>query len=332
MCQRDKIEQGQSNDCQRVPGAALDKAIGELLVSMINSQNIDIAIAVRHELQTRLDEADRLRHHQVERCRYEADLARQRYMKVDPDKRYVAEVLEAEWNGKLRALDEAQSAYDTASESDATTLDHDHTAALGALAHDFSTIWEDASLASRDRKRMVRLLIEDVTLLKNTKVTCHIRFKGGTCKTLNLPLPQSAWEQRKTDPELVSAIDKLLDEYPDYQLAEILRKRGETSGTGQPLSAARVTRIRIVYRLPNRWTRLRKEGKLSAPEIAARLGVSSEKVRRCHEFGLLTGHEYRKGNYLYDDPGTDVAERIPQLKRHAHLTAAHATQEVQYAT
>lgn len=332
MCQRDKIEQGQTNDCQRVPGASLDKAIGELLVSMINSRNIDVAIAVRRELQMRLDEADRLRHQQVERCRYEADLARQRYMKVDPDKRYVAEVLEAEWNGKLRALDEAQSAYEAARESDVATLDHDHTAALGALTRDFSTVWQDASLTSRDRKRMVRLLIEDVTLLKDTKVTCHIRFKGGTCKTLNLPLPQSAWEQRKTDPELVSTIDKLLDEYPDYKLAGILAKRGGTSGTGQPLSPALVTRIRITYRLPNRWTRLRKKGKLSALEIAARLGVSSEKVRRCHQFGLLTGHEYRRGRYLYDDPGTDAVERIPQLRRHAHLTASHATQEVQYAT
>jgi ribosome-associated translation inhibitor RaiA len=114
MCQRDKIEQGQSNDCQRVPGAAIDKALGELLVSMINTQNMDIAVAVHRELQTRLDEADRLRHQQVERCRYEADLARQRYMKVDPDKRYVAEVLEAQWNEKLRGLEEAQSAYEAA--------------------------------------------------------------------------------------------------------------------------------------------------------------------------------------------------------------------------
>ena len=308
MCQRDKIELGQSNDCQRVPGAAIDMAIGELLVSMINSQNIDVAVAVRRELQTRLNEADRLRYQQVERCRYEADLARQRYMKIDPDKRYVAEVLEAEWNEKLRALDEAQKVYEAARERDALTLDHDHTAALKALVSNFSTVWEDASLTNRDRKRVVRLLIEDVTLLKDTKVTCHIRFKGGMCKTLNLPLPQPASAQRKTPPETVSAIDRLLDEYPDYKVAEILRKRRITSGTGKPFSHAMLTSIRIAYRLPNRWTRLRRQGKLSTPELAAKLGVSSEKVRRGHELGLLTGHEYRKRCYLYDDPEPDVVE------------------------
>jgi len=332
MCQRDKIEHGQSKDCQRIPGAAIDKAIGDLLVSMINNQNIDVAIAVRRELQSRLDEADRLRYQQVERCRYETDLARQRYMKVDPDKRYVAEVLEAEWNEKLRALDEAQSSYEAARERDASTLDHDHTAALKSLPRDFSAVWEDTSLANRDRKRMVRLLIEDVTLLKDTKVTCHIRFKGGSCKTLNLPLPRSAWEQRKTPPEVVTTIDELLNEYPDYKLVDILTERGLTSGTGKPFSPARVTRIRMTYRLPTRWTRLRQQGKLSAPEIARRLGVSNEKVRRCREFGLLTGYEYRKGYYLYDDPGPDVIERIPQLKKNAHLIATHTTEEVQYAT
>ena len=331
-CQRDKIEQGRTNDCQRIPGAAIDKAIAELLVSMINSQNVDVAIAVSRELQTRLDEADRLRYQQVERCRYEADLARQRYMKVDPHKRYVAEVLEAEWNEKLRALDEAQISYEAARERDALTIEDDHTAALKSLPRDFSAVWEDASLANRDRKRMVRLLVEDVTLLKDTKVTCHIRFKGGTCKTLNLPLPKSAWELRKTAPEVLTAIDELLNEYPDYKLAEILTKRGMMSGTGKPFSSAIVTRIRIAYRLPNRWTRLRRQGKLSAPEIARRLGVSTEKIRRCREFGLLTAHEFKEGNYLYDDPGPDVVKQIPQLKKNAHLTAAHTTEEVQYAT
>ena len=92
------------------------------------------------------------------------------------------------------------------------------------------------------------------------------------------------------------------------------------------------TRIRITYRLLNRKTRLRQQGKLSALELARKLGVGCDKIHRCREFGLLRGHEYKQGGFLYDDPGPDIAERIPQLKRNAHLTAAHTTEEVQYAT
>jgi hypothetical protein len=332
VCQRDKIENGRSNDCQRMPGAAIDQAIEKLLVRMVNSRNIDVAVAVHHELQARLDEADRLRYRQVERCRYEADLSRRRYSKVDPDKRYVAEVLEAEWNEKLRALDEAQCAYEAARERDVATLNQEHTAALKELVSDFSSIWQDDSFSNRDRKRIIRLLIEDVTILKDTKLTCHIRFKGGTCRTLNFPLPQPAWEQRRTPPEVVKAIDELLDDYPDFKIAGILAARGMKSGTGQSFTPGHVTRIRIAYGLPNRWTRLRKQGKLLVRELSEKLGVTCGKIRRCRELGLLTTHEYKKGQYLYDDPGSGLVDRIPQLKKNAHLIVSHTTQEVQYAT
>ena len=331
-CQRDMIEQGHSSDCQFVPGTAVDRAIGQLLVGMVNNENIDVAIAVQRELQTRLDEADRLRYRQVERCRYEADLSRRRYMRVDPDKRYVAEVLEAEWNEKLRALDEAQSTYEAAKEGDAATLNRKHAAALRAVAKDFSTIWESDSLPNRDRKRIVRLLIEDVTIHKDTKLTCHIRFKGGTCRTLNLPRPLCAWQQRQIPQEVVEAIDSLLNDHPEYEVANILAGRGIKSGTGQTFTRKHVARIRIVHRLPNRRARLRQQGKVSARELSVKRGVNAEKLRKCRELGLLTAHEYKEDCYLYDDPGPGIAKRIPWLKRHARLTTLHTTQEVQYAT
>jgi DNA invertase Pin-like site-specific DNA recombinase len=324
-CQRDKIENGQLKDCQTIPGVAIDRAIGEMLVPMVNSQNMDVAMAVQRELQSRLDEADRLRYRQVERCRYEADLARKRYLKVDPEKRYVAEVLEAEWNERLRGLDEAQCVYESARESDAATLDQEQAEALKALASDFSTIWQNTSLQNRDRKRIVRLLIEDVTVLRDTRLTCHIRFKGGTCKTLNLPLPQLSCEQRRTPPEVVRAIDELLDDHPEYKVPEILIERGMKSGTGQSLTAEHVARIRAAYGLPNRRTRLRKQGKLSVYELSDKLGISFEKIRRCHAFGLINAYEYKKGSYLYDDPGPGILDQIPQLKKNAHLIALHTT-------
>ena len=332
ICQRVKVEHGLSNNCQLVPGVSIDQEIGKVLVGMMNSENIDIAIAVQRELQTRLDEADRLRYKHVERCRYEADLARRRYLKVDPDKRYVAEVLEAEWNEKLRTLDEAHSAYEAAKERDLTTLNQNHTAALNALASDFSTIWQNDSLPNRERKRIVRLLIEDVTIIRDTKLTCHIRFKGGMCRTLNLPLPKSAADQRRTPLEVVRAIDELLDDHPEFRIADMLTERGMKSGAGQPFTLDHVMRIRIAYGLPNRWTRLRKRGKLLARELADKFGIACEKVRRCRELGLLASHEYRRGKYLYDDPGPAFIDRVPRLKTNANLEDSYITKEVQYAT
>lgn len=331
-CERDMIEEGQARRCQYIPGAAIDAAVRDLLITMVNKKSIEIAVAVRSELQSRLDEADRLRLQQVERCRYEADLARRRYVKVDPDKRFVAEVLEAEWNEKLRELDAAQTEYEQARQRDQSVLDQSQIQALGQLPDDFNAVWCSDTLSNRDRKRMTRLLIEDVTLLRGESITLHLRFNGGACKTLTLPRPRKIGELRKTDSSIVTAIDELLDDCPDYKIAAILNARGMRSATGQLFTLTHVSRTRIAYQLPNRWNRLRAKGKLTTKELAERFGVSVDKIRHCGQQGLLGCHEYRKGYYLYDDPGPDALTRIPQLKRHAHVKPLHTTDEVQYAT
>lgn len=90
--------------CQVVPGKGVDDAIGELLLTTVTPMALEVALQVQQELESRIDEADRLRAKHVERARYDAELARRRYMAVDPDNRLVADALEAGWNDRLRAL------------------------------------------------------------------------------------------------------------------------------------------------------------------------------------------------------------------------------------
>lgn len=332
VCQREKVERAQTTNCQCIPGAGIDRAVGELLVSTLDASSIDAAVAVRNELQDRLEEADRLRRRQVERCRYEADLARRRYMQIDPEKRYVAEVLEAEWNEKLRLLDQTQAEYEEARQQDDEVFSQRQEEALRSLQEGFSHVWAEPTMPSRERKRIVRLLVEDVTLLKDRSLTLHVRLKGGVCRTLQLPLPPNAWQMRQTSPEVVATIDKLLDLHPQYRIADMLNERGFSSGMGQRFNMGLVQRIRITYKLPSRQTRLRKQGKLTARELAARFAVSPEKIRNCGREGLLAAYEYRKGCYLYDDLEPDAVAQIPQLRPFAHVFTAHATDEAQYAT
>jgi DNA invertase Pin-like site-specific DNA recombinase len=332
VCQRDKVEHGRTNDCQRMPGGQIDSAVAQLLAGMVNEKNVDVAIAVQAEVQERLEAADRLRQQQVERCRYEADLARRRYLKVDPEKRFVAGVLEAEWNERLRDLDEAQAACEQARQRDKSTLEGTQLEQLRNLAGDFADVWKTGTLADRDRKRIVRLLVEDATLIYGDSARVHFRFKGGACKTLTLPKPLSAVKMRKTSAEVVREIDRLLDEQPEHAIASILNERGFKTGTGQSFSRYLVGRIRIAYSLPTRHARLRRQNKLTANELAAKLRVSSDKIRRCRKLGLLTAYEYKEGHHLYDDVNSDITTTIPQLKSYAHIVTSRTTNEAQYAT
>ena len=95
---------------------------------------LEATLTVQQQLQARADEAERLRSHQVERARYEADLARRRFMKVDPENRLVADELEAEWNRKLRALTEAQD--EVKRKNTPAILDESQRARILALATD----------------------------------------------------------------------------------------------------------------------------------------------------------------------------------------------------
>ena len=121
---------------------------------------IEVALTVRQELASRHEEADRLRRQHVERARYEADLAQRRFLKVDPDNRLVADALEADWNGKLRALAAAQEAYEKATAADASAVTDAERAELMALATDFPRLWRDPRTQMKKKKRMLRLMID----------------------------------------------------------------------------------------------------------------------------------------------------------------------------
>ena len=121
------------------------------------------------EIESRCDETERLRLHEVERARYQSELARQRFMHVDPSNRLVAYTLEAEWNQALRSLAEAKECYEKQRQSDRAGLSDQQRATVMALAKDFPRLWNDPHTPHRERKRMARLLIADVTLLKSSK-------------------------------------------------------------------------------------------------------------------------------------------------------------------
>lgn len=133
-CQKDGIKHARPF-CQKVPGESLDAAIGKLLLERLTPLTVEVALTVQKELQARLQEADHLRQQQVERARGEADLAQRRYMQVDPGNRFVADVLEAEWNAKLRALQDAQEECERRRQADRLQVDDELRTQLMNLAH-----------------------------------------------------------------------------------------------------------------------------------------------------------------------------------------------------
>jgi DNA invertase Pin-like site-specific DNA recombinase len=324
VCQRDRIEYG-GEICQHVPGAGIDDAIGELLLDTVTASALEVALQVQEELQRRILEVDQLHHQRVERARHEMELARRRFMQVDPDNRLVADSLEAEWNEALRLHGESQENYEKQREESRAELSDEQRAQIAAIAADFPALWRNPKTPHRDRKRMVRLLIEDATIIKRDTITVHVRFKGGATQTLTLPLPPSAWKMRTTPQSIVTMIDELLDGHTDGQIAPILNGRGKISGNGKPFSRIIVQNIRRKYDLKSRYLRLREDGLLTLDEIARKLHVSKTTVKTWRRHGLLLAVPFNdKNQYLYPRPdenapvkqqGTKLSERrlVPEV-------------------
>lgn len=303
VCQREGIEHGRPI-CQRILGRDLDEAVGRILVEAVTPLALEVTLSVQEELNKRAEEVDRLRRQQVERARYEAELAERRYLHVEPENRLVAGALEADWNQKLRALTEAQEEYEKQCQADQLKLDEQERAKILALAADFPRLWQDPQTPDRERKRMSRLILADVTLIRGKEITAHIRFKGGAIRTLVLPLPLSAIQLRKTKPNVVEEIDSLLNQNTEDEVAAILNERGLRSGCGQPFDRLTVRYVRYTYGLKDRFTRLRAAGLLTKEEMAGRLGITpgTLKVWRLH--GLLRALPYNcNGECLYEPLG-----------------------------
>jgi len=333
VCQREGIEHGEPI-CQRIAGANIDEAVGDVLVEAVTPVTLEVALAVQQEMQSRLEEADRLRQQQVERARYESELARRRYLRVDPDNRLVADSLEADWNDKLRRLTQAQQECERQRTQDRKLVNDQQRAAILSLATNFPQLWRDPSTPARERKRMVRLLLEDVTLIRGDHLTLHLRFRGGAHRTMQLPLPLRSWQQRQTSQEIVAAIDRLLDHHTYPEIAAILNDQDLRSGEGKPFTARIVARIQRSYQLTPRYDRLRKAGMLTVEEIAEVLGVHPQRVKIWNRHGLIRGHPYNgKNDCLYEHPGDNPprkAQGVRLSKRAAAgVVVAQRTKEVQ---
>jgi DNA invertase Pin-like site-specific DNA recombinase len=303
VCQGERIQTG-TPVCQSIPGSGIDREVGKLLVEAVCPVTLELTLQVQAELEARADDAEKLRRQRVERARYEADLARRRFMEANPSNRLVVDVLEAEWNQKLRALHEAQEQLEQRHARERQMIGDDQRQQILSLATDLPRLWNDSRTPMRERKRMARLLLEDVTLTKGKEIIVGVRFRAGLTQSLSLPLVQSAWQLRLTPAKVVAKIDSLLDHYTEAKIADILNEQRHVSGEGKRFHPRLVCRIRRSYGLKTRFQRLREAGMLTLAEIAGLLNVSQCTVKTWRDAGLLRATQYNdKGMCLYEHPG-----------------------------
>ena len=321
QCMREAIDHA-GRRCQAIPGAAVDAAIGQLLLQALTPLTLEVALTVQAEIEARAAEANAMRRGHVERARYRADLARRRYLAVDPGNRLVAGSLEADWNDALRALQAAQDDYDNAAAGIGALSEADKTR-IRALAADFPALWANPAIPQRERKRMARLLIDDVTMTKTDRIHLDVRFRGGQATSLDIPIPPPSWQLRQTRPETLAALERLLEDHTDAQAATALNTADHRSGEGKPFTGRIVLELRRSHHLPSHADRLRARGLLTLTETADRLGVHTSTIKAWRRAGLLTAHQANDKNIPLFDPPDPADPRLAKRQGSKLIRRVH---------
>ena len=180
---------------------------------------------------------------------------------------------------------------------------------VSVLADDFPHIWNDPGVEPRERKRILRLLIEDVTLINGDMIQVQVRLRGGATRTLTVAKPLPIAQIRRTKPEVVSEIDRLLDDYCDRRVAEILNQQGRRTWQGEPFNLKRIAHIRKAYNLRSRHSRLQAKGLLSTKEMSVSHGVSLTTISFWVREGRLKKYGYDTGRRSLYEPVDENAIR-----------------------
>src|SRR5664279_4363842 len=163
-CTRRQQDAHYSSACIRLPADPLDRTVGQRVLEILQPDQIEIAFRAVQELERRSQAIDQQWRMRLERLEYQAQLAQRRYEEVDPAHRLVAATLEQRWNQALQEKAAAQEELNRQRQQQGLELSAEQKSQLLALAKDLPQLWQSPSTSGQDRKRMLRLLIKDITV------------------------------------------------------------------------------------------------------------------------------------------------------------------------
>jgi DNA invertase Pin-like site-specific DNA recombinase len=306
----------------------VDKAVTERLAGAITPLKIDLALAALNSLEERDRATGAQWRMRIERARYEAELAERRYEAVDPTNRLIAATLEQRWNAALQQMYDLEEELRNFEKQNMRVITAEQKKQILQLVQDFPKLWAAPTTASKDRKRILRLLIRDITVTKGPEVkmiNLHIRWQGGETETLQVQLPKNQYDVTRYPTEFVARVRALAREHHDSEIVDILTREGLKSAIGKRLTPKMICWIRWNYKIGSPPP---KDGSFTALQLSEKYGVSRNVVYYWIYHGLVSRSERKKtGRYeLEIDPETDQKLRewvanSTHLKQTQTLTA-----------
>jgi DNA invertase Pin-like site-specific DNA recombinase len=280
---------GSEGGCQSVHGSALDIAVANMILDELTPLAIKNAVEVEQEANRRKEASDNYFLMQIERARYEVDLAKKRYMSVDPSNRLVAFELERLWNEKIIELSQAEEELNRHNRKKSEArLNNPASTELNDLADNLKKTWHTDGTRVQDKKRILRCLLEDVTITKGDSVTTlGVLFKTGATRVIECENPKLRYVERTTDPKVLDFISEKSTVYTTSEIAKMLNQNNLKTGADGYFSAQKVYQLMRNYSIPTLGNQLREKGYIGTKEKAALLGITQSQLGELRRKGAL---------------------------------------------
>lgn len=238
--------------CQFIRGDGVDMAVAQAFLEAMRPAQLEVSLATLAELEAQARQLDRQWQLRLERADYDADLARRRFLAVEPENRLVARNLEREWNEKLAAHERLEQEFAARPSLTARRLTPEDRERILALAQDVPAVWQAPTTTHAERKQLLRFLIKDVTLTKReTTIHITIRWQTEASTPLDIPRPPRSCDVRRTSPAVVERVRGLAVNHTDHQIADQLNAEGLRPGLGGQFTPSKVQWLRYAYAIPN---------------------------------------------------------------------------------
>ena len=287
--------------CGSARADTVDEAVTAALLAAAGPGQLALALAAADEVTARRRRADRAAELAVERARYDADRAERAFLACEPENRLVARSLEARWETRLTDLAEAQAALATQLSAQPELPSPGQ---LAATVADLPALWSAPTTSDKDRKRLLRTLLGDVTITPSAsdpaQLTVGLRWKSGASQQICLTRRKNATQLRATDPAAIEIACRIGPSLDNNALAAALNNAGHRTGTGQPFDGVAAANLRNYHHIP--YPGLLDDGELTPRQAAGRTGVSTGTIHYWINAGYLPARRGPAGRWAIPFP------------------------------
>ena len=299
-CNGKALVQERRSSCLYVGAVQIDRAVSKAVLEAIQPAAIEAALKAAEHLETDHDQALEQRRLAVERARYEAERAERRYRAVEPEHRLVARGLEREWEQCLNALEEAQVELERRERDRPRRLDDAEQDALLALAQDLHRVWDAPTTTARDKKELLRTVLEEVIVLAprgEYYIRLTLRWRTGLLTEIELERSRKRRATIRTDEDTVDLVRRLAQFHSDAVIAAILNRQEKTTAYGLPFNSDRVGNLRRNWNIPcfDPETGSDDGELVNVAQAAKILGVATSTVHRWLNVGFIDGEQITPG-------------------------------------